>query len=180
MDTFEGASMIAEKAKRRIRDYYADPSDEKARRLLDWAAKQGFPKESTAEQIEHGADLDHAYVISAMKELAQLEIGQFVVGRRKNKSRIIWKVRLGDLGRWAQGQAVEFDEPKLPVPYQESETAQRGAEDIVHFYQLGPERRLSLSLPSNLTPHEARWLADFILSLPFEDGMPSSPPRDQE
>jgi hypothetical protein len=173
--------MIAEKAKRRIRDYYADPSNEEARRLLDWAAKQSYPEETDVDQIVDSAGLDRAYVIYAMKELAQLGFGQFVVGRHKKPSRMIWKVRLGDLGRHAQGETVEFDEPEItPKLSHESETAKHGAQDIVHFYQLRPERKLSLSLPSDLTPREAKRLADFILSLPFEDGMPSSPPRDQE
>jgi hypothetical protein len=175
------AEMIAEKAKRRIRDYYAEPANEEARRLLDWAAKQSYPEETDVDQIVDAAGLDRAYVISAMKELAQLGFGQFVVGRHKKPSRMIWKVRLGDLGRYAQGEAVEFDEPELPpMRSHESETAKHGAPDIVHFYQLRPERKLSLSLPSDLTPREARRLADFIMSLPFDDGMPPSPPRDRE
>jgi hypothetical protein len=173
--------MIAERAKKFIRDHYADPDNTSTRKLFDWAAKQGFPKESTVDQIERGAKLDRAYVIYAMKELGQLGFGRFVVGRRGNDSRMVWKVRLGDLGRCAQGETVEFDEPELtPVLPRESETATEGAQDIVHFYQLRPDRKLSLSLPSDLTPREARRLANFILSLPFEDGMPSSPPRDQE
>jgi hypothetical protein len=173
--------MIAEKAKRRVRDYYAEPSNEDARKLLDWAAKQSCPEETDVDQIVGAVRLERAYVISAMKELTQLGFGQFVVGRHKKPSRMVWKVRLGDLGRYAQGETVEFDEPEItPKLSHESETAEHGAQDIVHFYQLRPDRKLSLSLPSDLTPREARRLADFILSLPFEDGMPSSPPRDQE
>ena len=64
--------MIAERAKKFIRDHYADPDNTSTRKLFDWAAKQGFPKESTVDQIERGAKLDRAYVIYAMKELGQL------------------------------------------------------------------------------------------------------------
>jgi hypothetical protein len=163
--------MIAERAKKRIRDYYVDPANDGTRRLFDWAAKQNFHKETTVDQIEQGADLDRAWVIYAMKELAQLGFGKFVVGRRGNDSRMIWKVNLGDLGRYAQGSNVEFDEPELASgPPQTS--AEPAAQEIVHFYQLRPELRLSLKLPLDLTPGEARRLADFILSLPFEDAKP--------
>jgi hypothetical protein len=173
--------MITEKAKERVREYYADPADENARKLFDWASRQTDQAESEVEQIVRAAKLSRPYVIYAMKELAQLGFGQFVVGRRNNRSRMIWSVNLGDLGRCAQGEPVEFDEPELAeTPSQQPQSVKPGEQNIVHFYQLRPELRLSLKLPSNLTRGEARRLADFILSLPFEEAIPTSPPRDQE
>jgi hypothetical protein len=174
--------MITEKGKEKIREAYADPSNEDARKLFDWASRQTDKAESEVEQVMRGAKLSRPYVVDAMKELAQLGFGQFVVGRRNNRSRMIWSVNLGDLGRCAQGEPVEFDEAEpAETPSQQPQSAKLGEQNIVqHFYLLRPELRVSLKLPANLTRGEARRLADFILSLPFEDSIPTSPTRDQE
>jgi hypothetical protein len=174
--------MITQKGKEKIREAYADPSNEDARKLFDWASSQTDKAESQVEQIMRGAKLSRPYVVHAMKELAQLGFGQFVVGRRNNRSRMIWNVNLGDLGRCAQGEPVEFDEAEpAEMPSQQTQSIKPGEQNIVqHFYLLRPELRVSLKLPANLTRGEARRLADFILSLPFDDVKPSSPPHDQE
>jgi hypothetical protein len=172
--------MISPKAIKKIQDYYNDPSDPETKRLFDWAAKQRGSKESTVEQIQEGTGLKRAYVIGAMKELDGLGFGQFVVGRRNKFSRMIWKVGLGDLGRCAQGSAVDFDDSELTEgTARDPDASENRADEILHFFHLRPKLRISLKLPSNLTPGEARRLADFILSLPFEEPkfLPLPPPE---
>jgi hypothetical protein len=159
--------MITEKAKREIQRYYADPEEVESKKLLDWAAMQRFTKESTVAQIEDGAKLSRAFVVLAMKNLDRLGFGKFVLGRRGNQSRMIWNVDLGDLGRCGQGKDINFNAP-VQSPSEEADLANAGLQDILHFYQLRPDLRISLRLPLNLTPGEARRLADFVLSLPFE------------
>jgi hypothetical protein len=159
--------MITERAKREIQRYYADPAEVESKKLLDWAAKQRFTKESTVAQIEDGAKLSRAFVVLAMKDLDRLGFGKFVVGRRGNQSRMIWNVSLGDLGRCAQGQVVEFENPELSESNSGSpELAKPG--EFLHLYQLRPDLKISIRLPSDLTPGEAKRVADFILSLSFE------------
>jgi hypothetical protein len=160
--------MISERAKKRIQDYYADPKEAETRKFFDWAAKQRFSKESTVEQIEQGAKVTRAFVVTAMKELDRLGFGKFVVGRRGNQSRMIWNVGLGDLGRCAQGKIVDFEELEPSESASAEDLANTGVQEILHLYQLRPDLRVSFRLPANLTRGEARRLADFVLSLPFE------------
>jgi hypothetical protein len=153
--------MTSPKAIKTIRGYYNDPASPEARQLFDWAAKQHGSKETTVSQMEEGAGLTRADVVTSMKELDRLRFGKFTVGRRSKESRMTWYVDLGALGQCAQGHEIDFDDPLEPAaPGNE-------AADIVHVFHLRPERRISLKLPSNLSAAEARRLADFILALPF-------------
>jgi hypothetical protein len=161
--------MISEKVKKKIQDYYADPEEAETKRFFDWAAKQRFAKESPVAQIEDGAKVSRTFVVQAMKELDRLGFGKFVVGRRGNQSRMIWNVGLGDLGRCAQGKDVNFNAPEpLQGSSEEADLANAEMKEILHFYQLRPDLRISFRLPSDLTPVEAKRVADFILSLSFE------------
>jgi hypothetical protein len=161
--------MTSPRAIKTIQGYYNDPGNSGARQLFDWAAKQRGSKQSTVNEIEEGAGLKRADVISTMKELDRLRFGKFIVGRRNKESRMIWNVGLGDLGRCAQGTVVDFDEPAMShdLP-QGAEAAGARPDDILHLFHLRPELRISLKLPANLTALEARRLADFVLSLPFD------------
>ena len=167
--------MISERVKKKIQGYYADAKNVDAKKLFDWAAKQRFSKESTAEQIEQGAKVTHAFVIAAMKDLEELGFGKFVLGRRGSKSRMIWNVGLGDLGRCAQGKYVDFNAPEpVESPLEEADLANTGVQEIQHLYQLRPDLRISIRLPADLTPVEAKRVADFIRSLSFEGSAPAN------
>jgi hypothetical protein len=167
--------VISERVKKKIQGYYADPKNVDTKKLFDWAAKQRFSKESTAEQIEQGAKVTHAFVIAAMKDLEELGFGKFVLGRRGSKSRMIWNVGLGDLGRCAQGKNVDFNEPEpVESPLEEADLANTGVQEILHLYQLRPDLRISIRLPADLTPVEAKRVADFIRSLSFEGSAPAN------
>jgi hypothetical protein len=161
--------MTSQRAIKIIRGYYNDPATPGARQLFDWAAKQLGSKETTVSQMEKGAGLKRTDVIMSMKELDRLRFGKFTVGRRNKESRMTWYVDLGALGQCAQGLEVEFDDAELTEgTARDPDASENRADEILHLYQLRPELRLSLRLPSNLTPGEARRLADFVLSLPFD------------
>jgi len=159
------ASAITPKAIKKLQDYYNDEDDPDARQLLDWAAKQRGIRESTIEEIERGTGLKRAYLVLSIKELARLGFGKFIVGRRTQKSRMIWEVDLCDVGICAQGGLVDFETNRVGEPEGSPSST---PEDITHVFHLRPDLRISLKLPSNLTSLEAKRLADFILSLPFE------------
>jgi hypothetical protein len=173
--------MTSDRAIKTIQGFYSHPDNSETRKLFDWAAKQRGARESTVDQVVEGADLKRAYVIYAMRELERLRFGKFTVGRRDKPSRMTWHVDLGDLGKVAQGLAEDFEDPVLSHGSpQAPDFLDAGSDEILHVFHLRPELRISLKLPSNLTPVEFRRLADFILSLPFEESkIPSLPPPEQ-
>lgn len=105
--------MTSRRAIKKIQGYYIDPGNPEATILFDWAAKQGSSKRSTVTEVMEGAGLKRTYVILAMKELEELRFGKFTAGRRGQKSRMIWDVNLGELGKIAQGFADDFEDPAL-------------------------------------------------------------------
>jgi hypothetical protein len=169
----KGAAMTSRRAIKKIQGYYTDPDNTVARSLFDWAAKQGGSKQSTVSEVVSGAGVSRSDVILAMKELDELRFGKFTVGRRQKESRMNWDVDLGELGKIAQGLADDFEDPVLSQgPPRAPDVSGAGFDEILHVFHLRPEVRISLKLPSNLTSGEARRLADFVLSLPFEDAKP--------
>ena len=107
-------------------------------------------------------------VIDLFKRLAELDLGTFVHGRRGGHSRFKWAVRLTDVGKAYAGEIDEIeavDEEDL-----EEEIYSFSDDDTIeHEYTLRPDVRIALSLPADLTSREARRLADFINTLPFDD-----------
>jgi hypothetical protein len=169
-----GAAMTSRRAIKFIQECYTDPDNPEATLLFDWAAKRGGSRQSTVSEVMKGAGLDRAYVIGAMKQLDDRKFGKFIVGRRNKESRMTWDVDLGELGKIAQGLAEDFEDPALSHGFspRAPDVPGAGLDDILHVFHLRPELRISLKLPSNLTAAEARRLADFILSLPFENAKP--------
>jgi hypothetical protein len=166
--------MTSRRAIKFIQGCYTDPDNSEARSLFDWAAKRGGSRQSTVSEVMEGAGLGRAYVISAMKQLDQHKLGKFTVGRRSKESRMTWDVDLGELGKIAQGLADDFDDPALSHGFSSRapDVPGAGSDEILHVFHLRPDLRNSLKLPSNLTASEAKRVADFIQSLPFDNAKP--------
>ena len=75
------------------------------RDLFDALAGYQKPmRELTAERASEISELAYETVVSGMKELAQLGVGEFRFGRRGGKTRIEWSYSPGSVGRVAQGR----------------------------------------------------------------------------
>ena len=65
--------------------------------------------ETTAERAAEQTGLGYDTIISGMKKLAELKIGEFKYGRHRKKSRIIWRYSPSSVGRVAQGKQDLLD-----------------------------------------------------------------------
>lgn len=150
-----------------IRGLYA--SDEIARFFFDqWAERQKNSWTSTVDHLLHvarieGTPFGRGEVVRFLKSLQEAGCGTFRAGRRGAKSRIEWGVSLISVGRAASGEDLEVE----AVPEDTPETEEADAPLLRHEFQLRPEMRISVELPTNLTAEEARRLAAFIGTVPF-------------
>lgn len=140
------------------------------RNFLEWLSRR--KKNAAVTTVDQGmiwAKGTRAEVIDLFKRLAELDLGTFVHGRRGGQSRFKWAVRLTDVGKAYAGEidAIEsVDEEDLE---EEIYSLNDDDELIDHEYTLRPEVRVLLSLPADLTRREAKRLADFINTLPFDE-----------
>ncbi len=112
-----------------------------------------------------GQNVSRGDIVSLFKKFADLNVGQFIVGRHNHVSRFAWSVSNIDLARAATGEANEI--PEQPEP-----AAEDAAEDeytLEHSYNLREDFSFDFELPVDLTENEANRLSAFIKTLPFGD-----------
>lgn len=75
------------------------------RELFDALASYQKPmRELTAERGAETSGLAYETVVTGMRELSRLGVGEFKFGRRGGKTRIVWSYSPGSVGRVAQGR----------------------------------------------------------------------------
>lgn len=150
-----------------LRDLYGQ--SETARAVLDHAAgrTRNWRKMSVERIVQilmhEGHAVSRRDIIEVFKRLEELGCGRFVAGRRGHRSRLEWSVGLVSVGRLASGEAEEIES------IDEADAVEEGDVELIeHSYQLRPDLRVSLELPSDLSAGEADRLARHIQTLPFE------------
>jgi len=105
----------------RLRELYKrEPA---AKRFFDWAASRTNDAAQTSiERVAWKADLDRRGAIEFARLLEDLGCGEFVVGRRGGRSRIVWHLSLKSIGQAAAG-ASEKLEPVDPDLKEETSDA---------------------------------------------------------
>ena len=134
------------------------------KRVVDSHAGAGFvtavmeestDETTTADEVERalgkrGLTVGRKAIIEVFKALADLQAGQFIVGRRGHKTRFEW--HLPDEGRGAR-ERLANTESTTPT--------------ISHSYRLRPQFEVRVLLPADLSNAEAERLGGFIQTLPF-------------
>ena len=112
-----------------------------------------------------GQSINRAKIIAALKKLENAQCGRYIKGVKGWPSRFEWTVSSQLAGSSAADDLVSEDE------YEEmfDETNQEAVEARDHSYQLRTDLVVPLDLPIDLTIHEAKRLAQFILSLPLAE-----------
>jgi hypothetical protein len=156
-----------------LRQAYAKSPVLKA--ILDYSAdRKKNSSEISADRIEallgrENPFVDRRNVIQAFKELADLGLGEFIVGRRKFPTRFKWRVQMVEAGRSARGEgnAVPLLEASEAVAEEQIVDRPRGL-TVRHRFNLRPDYAVDIELPQDFTEREASRLAEFIRTLPFE------------
>ena len=144
-------------------------SSEAANRLFEiFARRKKDSKQMTVERAAKLAACDYRSMTQIFKELDEIGVGKFVVGRRGHPSRIEWSYSIQSLGEIAEGQ---IDQPQEISSHSdiddEIDDELEEASNLQHEFQLRDDFKIKLSLPNDLNPKEAERLALFIKAIPF-------------
>jgi len=134
-------------------------------------------KETKLERLEdlirfQGGSPSRVDIVSLLKGLQEAGCGRFIVGRRGAASRFEWSVSLRSVGRAATSGSGEVSQIDLDADERDGDDDSMDEADnasITHTFALRPEYRVKLRLPTDLTAREAKRLADFLRTLPFDD-----------
>ncbi len=165
-----------------IRELYQE--NQEARVAFDhFATRKRNKRETSVNRLlavleADGADVSYGGIRDFLRRLAELNCGVYMFGRRGKPSRLVWSVGLVSLGQAAAGQRSEVSElnggdaadEDEETDEQESAGIRPGSLDMRISYPLRPDLNVELILPKSLTTREAQRLAEFIRSLPFDDG----------
>jgi hypothetical protein len=116
-------------------------------------------------------------IVDLFKQMTDLGLGHFIVGRRTGVSRFEWSVRMGDIAKAGFGEfelddieplkSEELDELENEETEEEIEVETTGL--VKHSFALRPgSAPVVFYLPVDLSEHEAQRLSRFMLSLPVE------------
>lgn len=134
-------------------------------------------KETKLERLEdlirsEGGNPSRVDIVSLLKGLQEADCGRFVVGRRGSPSRFEWSVSLRSVGLAATSGCEAVNQIEDDADEQDGDDAfadDSEGPSITHTFVLRPEYRVKLTLPVDMTPREAKRLADFLRTLPFDD-----------
>jgi hypothetical protein len=146
-------------------------SNDAARAFLDYAAqRERSAAETSVDRIQANLAAEgHAFprqeVMELLKALAKAGCGDFKVGRRGLKSRLVWKAGLASVGRAASGQTQSIE--VIAKGQQERDSLGETVTRLTHSYHLRPNVVVEFNLPTDLTESEANRLADYLKTLPF-------------
>lgn len=120
---------------------------------------------------EKGESPQRVDIVSLMKGLQDAGCGRFIVGRRGAPSRFEWRVSLRSIGLVATSASNQVDQlgPSADDTdgVDEMNDQANDSGSIVHAFVLRPDCRVKFVLPIDLTVREAKRLAYFLRTLPF-------------
>lgn len=137
-------------------------------------------KETKLDRLEdliraQGVNPQRVDIVSLLRGLEEAGCGRFVVGRRGAPSRFEWTVSLRSVGLAATSGSDEVDQIDRDADESDGEEQANVSDElensnsISHSFVLRPDFRVMLELPVDLTAREARRLAEFLRTLPFDD-----------
>jgi hypothetical protein len=120
----------------------------------------GGGKKVAVEEIrervrKEGAEVERGEILKILKLIEEAGLGKYVIGRRGYPTRIEWSEKVLSSETNDRNRA---DKTRAMI-------AER---TIVHRFVVRPDFAVEIELPGDLTSGEAKRLADFIETLPFD------------
>ncbi|WP_176114262.1 hypothetical protein [Burkholderia cepacia] len=130
---------------------------------------------TTVDQVVRRFRASRSDVVELFKQMQEIGLGDFVVGRRQSPSRFVWHARMTEVGQVATGEldSVTLVEPEELDDSDEEKLSIEEDDDFLDCYEHPFKLRkgfepIVLSLPKDLTQAEAERIAAFVKSLPLE------------
>ncbi len=106
-----------------IRALYS--SDERAQALFDALAKRRRDASATSiDNLSNTLNIARGDAVALARALEETGCGQFIVGRRGQRSRFEWEYSCISLGRAAAGESADLEKAVDPVPEVDEEPQQ--------------------------------------------------------
>ncbi|HEY8595861.1 MAG TPA: hypothetical protein VIL84_11530 [Devosiaceae bacterium] len=142
--------------------------DEVVHSIFDWFdGRQKDSREMPARVAADRTGYEYGEIIRVFRKFDELGIGTFLVGRRGSESRLQWHYSIKSLAEAAKNGAEVRGTPRLG----QGQALEDEDDDsmFAHAFQLRSNLRVEISLPVDLTDHEANRIAAFVKTLPLQN-----------
>jgi len=127
--------------------------------------KKRFTADLTVDQALKVVSGTRSEVIGLFKKLEEAGLGDFIAGRKGNKSRFQWKVHASEIVKAWTGEIEAIDDSDGTGTDADADELDM----VEHKYRLRQDLEIVLELPDDLTHREASRLAKWLETLPFEE-----------
>jgi DNA-binding MarR family transcriptional regulator len=111
-------------------------SDQAAQALFDWTAQRERDASSTSiNRICKQLGISRGDAVALARRLEGTKCGEFIVGRRGQKSRFCWFYSCISLGQAAAGESSNIEEAKNPISEAE--------DDVIELSEIGDDEGFS-------------------------------------
>ncbi|SDR39001.1 hypothetical protein SAMN05519103_02585 [Rhizobiales bacterium GAS113] len=117
-----------------IRQLYE--TNEAARALFDWTAQRERDATSTSiDRISNQLRISRGEAVALSRLLEEANCGEFIVGRRGQKSRFRWNYSCVSLGQAASGESSNLEKADNPIPESEEDSFDEPSDkfDLTHL-----------------------------------------------
>lgn len=134
-------------------------------KVFNWMGSyERSPSETSIERLANELSVSEFEARDVARELEGVGCGRLLLGRKGNKTRMVWEYNFRTMVAAAKGtskklQAADADEVRRPS----------GGAFIEHQFAMRPDYIVTLTLPADITAKEADRFATFIRSIPFSD-----------
>lgn len=123
---------------------------------------------TTVAELCELSELSRAEAIALLRELAELGVGKFTLGRRGHPSRLEWSVDPAELVSELDSSATQLAAAPAPPAPPSEPSGPPPTGMVVHEFQLRPGLRIPLRLPADLSRGEAEALSSWVRLLSFD------------
>lgn len=151
--------------------YQSDPI---ARQLVDGLSKRQRlnPRELTANSASEIADCEYWEAVQVLKQLGEVGVGDFKVGRRGKETRIEWSDHsVRDVIAAARDDLVEYvagDEDEEVEVVRRHENGGSSVKMSQHRFRIRPDLEIVVMLPVDMSQVEAERLGTMIQQSAFD------------
>ena len=135
--------------------------------VLDYLAfAEKHYKISSVQHLVAESKVDYYDVVKFLKYLDVNKFGQFIVGRKGQDSRIVWKYHPQSIGEVAVGKTSTI--LSLPDKLEEYDGGTEQKTIETHSFFLRPDFKLTIDLPIDFDHMDIRRLENWLATIPFD------------
>lgn len=136
--------------------------------FFNWLRQEQPQVETTVDVAARTTFQDYYDILTLFKQLDDLKVGDFIVGRKGRESRIEWKYTIQSICSLAFEEIDENELLPITPEYRQESIDYHPKDMLEHEFLLRPETKLKITLPYDFNEGDCQRLTRWLNTLPFD------------